>query len=201
MDIHKLERVHSIIIMRLKTEKGERSSQGIEPATFHLLTASYSSALFFSEALVQWLSGGMNAQGPSSFLSWDLGWTRPTPGAPFAQRAPSHGLDFSIALPMPALWWHFNINFRASCWFRLVYTIIIKYVHFFQHLLFRAEFCGRRHLGRHLEADVLGSNYHRRSTGEAALNGMCWPLTMSTVLRAAASALQLQHPIILQCPL
>ena len=69
MDIHKLERVHSIIIMRLKTEKGERSSQGIEPATFHLLTASYSSALFFSEALVQWLSGGMNAQGPSSFLS------------------------------------------------------------------------------------------------------------------------------------
>ena len=129
------------------------------------------------------------------FLRFGVG---PTPGAPFAQRAPSHGLDFSIALPMPALWWHFNINFRASCWFRLVYTIIIKYVHFFQHLLFRAEFCGRRHLGRHLEADVLGSNYHRRSTGEAALNGMCWPLTMSTVLRVATTALQLQHPIILQ---
>ena len=61
-----------------------------------------SSFFRYSSTLVQWLSGGMYAQGSSGCLSWDLGWPRPTPCAPFAQTAASHGLDYSTALPVPA---------------------------------------------------------------------------------------------------
>ena len=61
-------------------------------------------ASFFchSSALVQWLSGGMYAQGPSGCLTWDLSWTRSIPCAPFAQTAASHCLDYSTALPVPS---------------------------------------------------------------------------------------------------
>ena len=56
----------------LKTEKGKRSPQGIEPATLHSTFWRRATllALFFlhSSALVQWLSGGMYAQGPNCLL-------------------------------------------------------------------------------------------------------------------------------------
>ena len=66
--------------------------------------ANNSSGLVFSgcsRALEKWLSGGLYAQGPSGHLSWDLGWTRSTPCAPFAQTAASHGLDCSTVVPVP----------------------------------------------------------------------------------------------------
>ena len=82
-------------------EKGKMSPPGIEPSFWWRLTLV---ALFFwhSSALVQWLSGGMYPQGPIGRLSWDLGWTRYTPSATFAQTTAAYSLDYSIALPVPA---------------------------------------------------------------------------------------------------
>ena len=68
------------------------------------MASDTSGIIFFwhSRALVQWLSGGMNEQGPYVRLSWDLGWTISTPSVPFAQTTVSHGLYYCTALAVPA---------------------------------------------------------------------------------------------------
>ena len=84
-------------------EKGKMSSWGIEPTAdiFRRQVTILASFSPHSSTLVQWLRGGMYAQEPSG-LSWDRGWTRPTPCAPFAQTPTSHGLDYCTALTVPA---------------------------------------------------------------------------------------------------
>ena len=76
-----------------------------EPATMRFternFLASFSSSVYYP--LVQWLSG-RTAQGPwGSCLFHSLACTRPTTWAPFIQTAASHGLDYSSALPVPAI--------------------------------------------------------------------------------------------------
>ena len=94
----------TIITAGLKTEK-VTYSRGIKPTT--LRSASDSSGFIFPPfphpgVVAEWWNIFTGAPHSGSCLSSGLGWTRPTPCAPFAQTAVYHSLDYSSAILVPA---------------------------------------------------------------------------------------------------
>ena len=90
--------ISTIITAGLKREK-VTYSRGIKATT--LRSASDSSGFIFPP----FAHPGVVAEWWNIFtgcLSRGLGWTRPTPCAPFAQTAVYHSLNYSSAIPVPA---------------------------------------------------------------------------------------------------
>ena len=96
--------ISTIITAGLKTEK-VTYSRGIKPTT--LRSASDSCGFIFPPfphpgVVAEWWNIFTGAPHSGSCLSSGLGWTRPTPCAPFAQTAVYHSLDYSSAILVPA---------------------------------------------------------------------------------------------------